>query len=130
MIADTSFIIDVMANDPAAVKKAQQLEEAGTSILVGTPTLFELFAGVALSRKPIEEKSKITTILSSLAQLSLDSPSASAGGLIHGERAKARQAIDPEDAMIAGIARVSQDKVLTRNLKHFAGIEGVAIESY
>jgi len=32
--------------------------------------------------------------------------------------------------MLAGIARVKAEKVLTRNIKHFSGIEGVALETY
>jgi predicted nucleic acid-binding protein len=130
LIADTSFIIDIMAKDPAAIKKAQTLEETGLSIVIGTPTLFELFAGMAQSRKPEEEKSRIITTLSSISQLSLDSPSASAGGLIYGEKMRTGRTIDPEDAMIAGIAKVNAEKVLTRNTKHFSDIEGVSIENY
>ena len=38
--------------------------------------------------------------------------------------------IDPEDAMLAGMARVRAEKVLTRNVKHFSGIEGVTVEIY
>lgn len=130
MIADTSFIIDIMAKDPSAIRKAQALEQTGLSIVIGTPTLFELFAGVAQSRKPEEEKSKIITTLSSISQLSLDSPSASAGGLIYGEKMRTGRTIDPEDAMIAGIAKVNAEKVLTRNTKHFSDIEGVSVENY
>src|SRR5438132_9153618 len=89
-----------------------------------------MFAGIALSRKAEEEKSKISTILSSLPQLGLDSPSARAGGLIHGDKIRTGQSIDPEDAMIAGIARVNSEKVLTRNIRHYSGIEGVTIENY
>ena len=130
MIADTSFIIDIMAKDAAAVRKAQALEDAGTTIIVGTPTVFELFVGVARSGKPEEEKSRIITILSSISQLSMDSPSASAGGLIYGEKMKAGRTIDPEDAMIAGIAKVNAEKILTKNIKHFSDIEGVTLENY
>ncbi len=119
-----------MAKDPRAVKKAQELEAEGTSIIVGSPTVFELFAGVALSRKAEEEKSKIMSILSSLPQLALDFSSASAGGMIYGERMRRGLGIDPEDAMLAGMARVKAEKVLTRNVKHFSGIEGVTLETY
>src|SRR2546426_7976383 len=77
-----------MIRDQKAVKKADELEESGVTISVSSPTIFEMFAGIALSRKAEEEKSKISTILSSLPQLVLDSPSASAGGLIHGERSE------------------------------------------
>lgn len=112
------------------MKKAGQLEAEGTSITIGSPSIFELFAGVAQSRKAEEEKSKIMTIISSLPQLALDFSSASAGGLIYGEKKRLGREIDPEDAMLAGIARVKSEKVLTRNAKHFSGIEGVAVESY
>ena len=119
-----------MAKDPAAIRKARALEDIGLSIVIGTPTVFELFAGVALSRKPEEEKSKIITTLLSISQLSMDSPSASAGGLIYGEKMRTGRTIDPEDAMIAGIAKVNTEKILTRNTKHFSDIERVIIENY
>jgi predicted nucleic acid-binding protein len=32
--------------------------------------------------------------------------------------------------MIAGIAKVHGKKLLTRNLRHFQGIEGVEVEPY
>src|SRR5947209_20099254 len=109
---------------------SQALQDIGLSIVIGTPTVFELLAGVALNRKPEEEKSKIITPLLTISQLSMDSPPASAGGLIYGEKMRTGQAIDPEDAMIAGIAKVNTEKILTRNTKHFSDIEGVIIENY
>ncbi len=119
-----------MANEAAAVRKARELEGKGVAIMVGSPTVFELYAGVALSRKPDEEKSKIAATITSLPQLSLDFPSALAGGMFYGERIRAGVRIDPEDAMLAGIAKTRAEKVLTRNVKHFSGLEGVSIESY
>src|SRR3989442_7195132 len=119
-----------MAKDPAAIGKARQLEREDVTITVGSPTVFELFAGVALSRKAEEEKSKIMTILSSLPQLALDFPSAREGGMIYGEKIKAGRAIDPEDAMLAGIARAKAEKALTPNIKQFSGIDGVTLETY
>src|SRR6266571_4692812 len=103
-----------MAKDLAAIGKARQLEREDETITVGSPTVFELFAGVALSRKAEEEKSKIMTILSSLPQLALDFPSAREGGTIYGEKIKTGRAIDPEDAMLAGIAKAKAERVSTR----------------
>jgi tRNA(fMet)-specific endonuclease VapC len=120
----------MMAKDQGAMRKASELEGQGTSIMIGSPSVFELFTGVALSKKAEEEKLKIVTVLSSLPQLALDFPSASAGGMIYGEKKRMGREIDPEDAMLAGIARVKAEKILTRNLKHFSGIEGVTAEPY
>ncbi len=129
MIADTNFIINVMSKNPQALKKAAEVESR-YSISVGAPTVFELFVGVALSKKSEEEASKIMSTIASLSHLPLDFLSARAGGIIYGEKAKSGVKMDPEDAMLAGIAKVQGEAVLTRNPKHFKGIEGVDVEDY
>lgn len=130
MLADTTFLIDIMKDEAAAVKKAKNLEEVGIAIQVGAPTIFELYVGVALSKKSEEEKSKINETISGLPQLPLDYDSAVAGGEIYGEKSKSGSTIDPEDAMLAGISRVKGEPLITRNLKHFSGIRGVKVETY
>lgn len=130
MLVDTSFIIDVMMNDGGAVRKAKELADASISLMVGTPTVFELYVGVGLSVKSHEEREKILDILKSLAHLSLDTPSASRAGLVYAQRAKEGMKIDPEDAMLAGIAIENHQPLLTRNRKDFAGIPELRVESY
>ena len=66
MLADTTFIIDIMKNDANAVRKAKDLSAASVSILVGTPTIFELYIGVGLSVRSSEEREKVLSILGSL----------------------------------------------------------------
>ena len=119
-----------MMNDPAALKKASELENSGTSISVGAPTMFELYVGVSLSTKAEKEKKKIISTISSMTQASLDHESAIAAGSIYGERRKSGALIDPEDAMLAGISKVRSEPVITRNIKHFSNIDGVKIETY
>jgi predicted nucleic acid-binding protein len=130
MLADTSFIIDLMLGDEAALRKAREIEEGNKSLIVSAPTIFELYVGLSLSRKPEEEKRKILEVLRSLPFLPLDYESSRAGGLIYGDKQRSGSLIDPEDAMVAGIAKVNGKKLLTRNLRHFQGIEGVVVESY
>jgi tRNA(fMet)-specific endonuclease VapC len=130
LLADTSFLIDLMVGDKAAVEKAREIEAKGTPLIVSAPTVFELYVGISLSRKAEEEKARILVVLESLPFLPLDVESSKAGGRIYGEKKRMGSKVDPEDAMVAGIARVHGEKVLTRNLKHFQGIEGVNVESY
>lgn len=130
MLADTSFLIDLMVGDKAAVEKAREIEAKGTPLIVSAPTVFELYVGIFLSRKAEEGKARILVVLESLPFLPLDVESSKAGGRIYGEKKRMGSTVDPEDAMVAGIARVHGEKVLTRNLKHFQGIEGVNVESY
>lgn len=101
----------------------------GLAISVGSPTVFELYVGVGLSRKLEEEKFKITSIVMALPHLPLDSESASAAGLIYSGKIRGT-GIDPVDAMIAGIVKVHSETVITRNIKHFSGIDGVTVEPY
>lgn len=130
MLADTSFLIDLMVGDKAAVEKAREIEAKGTPLTVSAPTVFELYVGISLSRKAEEGKARVLAVLESLPFLPLDVESSKAGGRIYGEKKRMGSTVDPEDAMVAGIARVHGEKVLTRNLKHFQGIEGVNVESY
>ncbi len=119
-----------MANNASAISKARELEHRGVAILVGAPTIFELYVGVSLSNKALEEKSKIVSTAASLPQLHLDYESARAGAEIYVERLKAGFRIDVEDAMIAGIAKTRGETVITRNARHFANIESLRVESY
>jgi len=130
VLADTFFIIDLMMGDKAAVEKAKDIEAKNIPLAVSAPTVFELYVGLSLSSKPEEEKNRILTIIESLPFLSLDLESSREGGRIYGEKKRSGLLIDPEDAMIAGIAKAHNEKVLTRNLKHFQGINGVNVALY
>lgn len=130
MLADTTFIIDIMKKDEAAVRKAGELSDASVSVLVGTPSIFELYVGVGLSVRSSEEKEKILSILRTLPHLPLDSASATRAGLIYAQRVREKTKIDPEDAMLAGIAIQNNVPLLSRNRKHFAGIPELKLETY
>ncbi|MGD0690037.1 MAG: type II toxin-antitoxin system VapC family toxin [Candidatus Bathyarchaeia archaeon] len=130
MLADTTFIIDVMRNDTSAVRKAEDLSGGSVAIMVGTPTVFELYVGVGLSVRSAEERERVLGILRSLPHLSLDVASASKAGMIYAQRVKEKTKIDPEDAMLAGIAIQNNEPLLTRNRKDFAGIPELKVETY
>lgn len=130
MLADTSFLIDVMVGERSAIGKAKELADASVPIMVGTPTIFELYVGVGLSVKSSEEREKILGVLRSLTQLPLDVQSATRAGLIYAQRTKESVRIDPVDAMLAGIAVENHQGLLTRNRKHFSGIPELEVVSY
>jgi tRNA(fMet)-specific endonuclease VapC len=119
-----------MIDDSAALEKAKQLEQAGVSISVGAPTIFELYIGVSLSKSAQKEKSKIISTLSAMTQVPFDQDSAIAAGSIYGERKKSGAIIDPEDAMLAGISKIRNEPIITRNVRHFSNIDGVKVETY
>jgi tRNA(fMet)-specific endonuclease VapC len=130
MIADTTFIIDIMRNDQGAIVKAKKLEQKNIPLIITAPTVFELGVGISLSKKPRQEKTRIHEVLESLPFQPLDYESSQAAGQIYGDKQKTGDMIDPQDAMIAGIAKTSGEKILTRNQKHFQGIPGLTTETY
>ena len=130
MIMDTAFVIDVMKNEQNAIKKLQELVKKGEPQLVTAITIFELFSGIARSTKPIEEKNRVLTTLKGQLILHFDNDAAEKAGEIDGMLIKEGRMNDPIDCMIAGIALVKKEKVLTRNVKDFAKIRGIEVETY
>ncbi len=130
MIADTSFLIDIMKSHKEAIKKAEEIEKNGNTIAVTSISIFELFVGVTLSIKQDRERNKINRILKGLPIISFDGNSAIEAGKIFAQKRKNGMLIDPEDSMIAGICSRRNEILITRNIKHFKDIEGLRIESY
>jgi tRNA(fMet)-specific endonuclease VapC len=130
LLVDTTFLVDVMRNDAGAVGKAKELADGNVPVLVGAPSIFELYVGVGLSVKSSEEREKVLDVLRSLAQLPLDSQSATRAGLIYAQRAREGMKMDPEDAMLAGIAVENHQPLVTRNRRHFSGIPDLKVEGY
>ena len=130
MIADSSFLIDIMNSDKEAIKKAEEIEKNGNTIAVTSISIFELFVGVTLSIKQDRERYKINRILKGLPIMSFDEDSAIEAGKIFAQKRKNGMLIDPEDSMIAGICSRRNEILITRNIKHFNDIESLRIESY
>jgi len=129
VILDTTVIIDVLNKHPEAIAKLQELLEKNEPIIITTPSIFELWSCVAQSKKPEEEKQKIKQVLQHQIIWDLDEPAAEKAGLIDGTLISQGKQIQPEDAMIAGIALTNKDDVLTRNVKDFAKA-GVKVQTY
>lgn len=127
MIADTTFVIDLLRGNKAAVEKASELDERGGALFATAVTVFELWQGLDASR--VEKKQKLEEFVKTFALMNLDVDSAKHGGLVHSELVSKGVRIDPEDSMIAGIALANNHSVLTRD-EHFFRVKGLKIETY
>ncbi len=130
MIADTTFLIDIMRGDHSAIEKGEELERDGVQVNITTVSVFELYVGLNLSIRPIEEKNKIDKVLGNIVVHHLDFKSAREAGEIFADKKRRGQTIDPEDAMIAGICISIEEPILTRNVNHFSNIGRLTVESY
>jgi len=130
MILDTSFLIDFLEGLPEAITKMQEMQNNPETIFISAPTIFELWTRVSQSNQPDKEKEKVKKIIDSQHILELTKSCAEEAGLINGTLWKEGKPIDPEDCMIAGIAKYYDETILTRNVKHFNRIKSLKIESY
>lgn len=130
MLLDTTFLIDLMRGEASAIERLKVLEYEGIAQNVASPTLYELYVGIALSKKPEVEKRRVLEILTSAAILNLDAKSAEMAGRIQGELMAKGEMLDPEDAMIAGIALTNGESILTRNVEHLSRIMDLKVETY
>lgn len=130
MILDTSFVIDLMDNEENAAKKYHELLRRGEPQKLTVVTLFEIYSGIIQCTMPEEEKNKVQKIVAGQILLHLDPNAAKMAGKIDGESSIKGQKIEPTDSMIAGIALIKKDTLLTRNVKHFSRIPELEIETY
>ena len=128
MIADTSFVIDLIRNNPAAVRKINEL--SGEEQKITSPTVFELYTGVSRSKWPEKEKKKVLEYLSRQTIIEMDAKSAEFAGTIDGDLIRKGERISQVDCMIAGIALCKKETVLTKNVKDFSKIKTLSLESY
>ncbi len=122
---DTSILIDVLRED----KDTKELEEYidRQSKCIASPTVFELWCGVLLSRRSEKEREKVRGLLESLDVLEMDEESSIEAAEIYAELVKRGREIPPLDAMIAGVARRRGEKLITAD-EHFKRIEGLNVE--
>ncbi len=129
MILDTSFLVDLLRGKQEAVKKISELEEKNEPVATTAIGVFEIWQ--CIPKKASEKQAeKALEMLRSINTLSLDLDSALEAGEIQRKLKAKGETMDPEDAMIAGIAKVQRKKVLTRNERHFSRITSLEVETY
>lgn len=130
MILDTSFLIDLMEKEDGAIVRKQKLDEKSETCRVSAATIFELWAGIFMSKKTEHEKKKVLNALSEVNVISLNGRISEKAGELHGLLKKDVNDIGPIDAMIAATAMFENEPLLTRNAKHFARVKGLVMENY
>src|SRR3989344_6169410 len=123
MIFDTTFIIDLLKGDKKAVKYLEMLDNTSEPKIITAITIHELWRDLSLLKT--KEEDEIKGILETSTVLSLDLESSMISGEIEGRLIREGIMIEPEDAMIAGITIKHNQKLLTRNTKHFSRIKGL-----
>jgi predicted nucleic acid-binding protein len=124
---DSCFLVDLLAADPAAVKKAAELEASGERLSIAAPAATEVlmgahFRGGVYLRKALE-------LLGGLDLLPADSPVVGDAGELGAELMRRGVRAGAVDLLIAASARVHRKVLLTRDTA-FIRVPGLAVETY
>lgn len=130
MIQDTSFIVDVLDGDEAAVETLSVVERERKPEKIAAVTVLELYEGVERADKPDEEKSAVLDILDTKTIVPADHDVMRRAGRLSGELYAAGTPIDREDCVIAATALGEDEPVLTRDAEHFERVPGLDVRTY
>ncbi|ELZ29486.1 PilT protein domain-containing protein [Halosimplex carlsbadense 2-9-1] len=134
MIVDTSFVLDVIDDVDAAVRKERELEAEGVPLVIPVTTVLELYIGVGKVASTREERQRVEAVLDSYPVVDTTPSIARRAGRLLGERlADADHGEGPGigkgDATIAATALERDEPVLAGD-SHFGNIPGVTLETY
>lgn len=130
MILDTTFLLDLARGDPGARALLEQVEGGSEPLRIPSPALAKLWEGAQRSRHPPREAERVRDLLLALPQAPFAGEHAVACGRILAQAERAGVALDPFDAMVAAIAAVEDEALVTRNARDFERVEGVRIRAY
>lgn len=130
MIADTSFLVDLARGDPGARAALAEVEEGSEGLRVPTPALAKFWEGVERSRRRPREDAALRALLLGVPSAPFEAAHALAAARILSDGAAAGAPFDPLDAMVAAIALVEEETLLTRNARDFERIADVRVRTY
>lgn len=124
IVADTDVLIDFLRGDgPVADRISLEIERGLSTTAV---TAFELWAGATGSQR---REIAVSVLLAAMKVLPLDPRSARVAADIRGDLQSQGRTMGMADALIAGICVEQGAILLTRNRRHFEGIERLALGS-
>lgn len=130
MIEDTSFIIDLLRDEPGAVEHLEIIEKTNRPEKVAAITVFELYEAVPQLDTPKERQQQILDVLDTRHTIPADKQIMRKAGKISGELLQRGEEIDREDCIIGATALLNDEPVITRNADHFSRIDNLEVETY
>ena len=123
---DTDIIINFLKNEKKAVKLITSLIEKGEPLATTSVNEFELWKGVFKSKSKHTEES-VKNFLDRTNIFDLDSKASKKAAEIYELLSSKGNIVDALDVMIASIAIVNNEHILTENRKHFERIPGIKL---
>ena len=126
---ETTFLVDMLRNEASAVDKVEAFLRTGETITVAAPTVVELLSN-AYRNRHVAERQAIERFCREVTILPLDGEAARQAARIDAQLIEEGNVIDFADVLIAGIALLHDETLVTRNDKHFRRIPNLNVMRY
>jgi len=125
---DTDVLIDYLRGPSETTKQfMKMLHEKEMKACTTTINSFEIWFGVYLAPKPEVLIKKTEEFMDQLEIIDFSYETSIEAGRIQATLRKEGQVVEVRDVPVASIAKVSEIPLVTRNLKHYQRIQGLAI---
>jgi len=130
-MVDSTFVIDVLRSDPAALQKSRDLDARPDAKVLSTPVVYEITAGLLYTRSR-SEATAFRALASRFVILPFDEPAAARAAEVRAELMRLGRAKSHVDVMIAGVASAGGHVLITRDsdFRDIANVVGLAVEAY
>jgi len=129
MLLDSTFIHDLLRNDPDAVDCLHELIDAREPVALSSLTVFEV--GVGLRGDAEQYRTQFQHVVGDLDVIALGVEEARAALEIQRRLYDRGEPIGAVDVLIAGTAAQQADpRVLTRNVDEFERVDAIILETY
>lgn len=124
---DSTFLIDLLKGDDAAVAKMREIESLGEPVSLPAPCLAEILLGAHFKGGDLLRDT--LHVVARLDVLEVDAAVAGEAGRLGAELLRRGQGLPTTDLLIAAAARLKGQILVTRDAD-FARIPGLAVEGY
>lgn len=126
-LIDTDWIIDHFNGIARISRRIEEAHKEGLAVSV--ISLAEVWDGVFLSEKPLEDEEQLRVFLGSVTILGVSPGTAERFGRLRGILRKQGRMIPDFDLLIAATALQHNLTLLSNNRRHFEQVEGLHLES-
>jgi len=127
---ETDFLVALIRKDGKAIAKLKELAESGERFATTPINAAELFKGAYRSKNVNENLRKVRGILARLDLLDFNLTASDIYGQMSSDLERRGEPIGEMDALIASIALAHNERVVTRNTRHFSRVKGLEVESW
>lgn len=129
MLLDSTFLHDLVRDEPAAVSRLEELIDAGTPVAVSSLTVFEV--GVGLRGTGERYRDRFRATVDEIEEHPLGPVEARRALDVQRTLYDRGEPIGAVDVLIAGTAAERDDStVLTRNVDEFERVDAITVETY